>query len=119
MTFIDDLLAPVFERAGDNQIEVAGITYDPRSLSSREDVQYELGITEREFVEAIILDQDGAVRLRSLTTYTDWSVSETRDVLTELEAEGAIVLSQVDEAEVVSLPAADTPENPEPVTNHS
>ena len=119
MTFIDDLLAPVFERAGDDQIEVAGIRYDPQSLSSREDVQEELGITEREFLEAIIVDQDGAVPLRSLTKYTDWSVSETSDVVSELEADGAILRLEVGEAEVVRLPAADIPTDREPVTNHS
>lgn len=109
MGLLNALARRLVEAGSRERVTVAGLEYEPSSIASRHDVPVELGLTEREFVEAILVDNRGRVRQRALTYYTDWSASQTSRVLAELEADGAIVRTRAGREKIVHLPGEDDP----------
>lgn len=92
--------------SGDPAVDVAGLQYDPRELTTRSDVTDVLGLTEREFVEAILADNGGCAWAGTFTEVTNWSGFQVRTLLDELADEGAVVCERADQDVVVCLPEA-------------
>lgn len=91
---------------GDRIIEVAGLRYDPRNLTTRSDVTDVLGLTEREFVEAILADNGGCAWAATFTEVTAFSTTQVRRLLDELADEGAVERRRADQGAIVCLPEA-------------
>lgn len=107
---MDGLVAQVRQLFGtddDRVVEVAGFRYDPGELTSRADVTDVLGLTEREFVEAILVANGGCTWPHTFTDVTDWSASQVRTLLDDLEEEGAVVRLSAGRDTIVCLPGSD------------
>lgn len=94
-----------------DRIALAGVRYDPGEIERREDVQRVLGLSVREFVVAVLHDNEGRVKQRAFAEYTDWSASQVSRALTSLEDDGAIVRLRAGREKIVGLPPREeTPE---------
>lgn len=87
-----------------DRVVLGGIGYDPKDVRSRDDVRRVLGLSEREFVVAILLDNGGRAMQGAFPEYTNWSASLVSRVLTELEDEGAIARHRIGREKVVGFP---------------
>lgn len=107
MRAIVKLVRRIVGAGGDRRVNVVGFRYDPTNLTTRDDVTGVLGLTEREFVEAILVENGGRIWPKTIREVTDWSASQVRTLLDDLEDEGAVVRRRAGWETIVSLPGAD------------